>query len=87
MPYIKKDRREEFDKALEQLPLPQNTGELNYVFTKLCIQYFNLKPDGKNYQTINDISGALHCAADEFYRKIAAKYEDKKIDENGDVYT
>jgi hypothetical protein len=29
----------------------------------------------------------LHCAADEFYRRVAAKYEDKKIDENGDVYT
>jgi hypothetical protein len=41
---------------------------------------------GKNYQTVNDIVGALEGAKMEFYRRAAAPYEDLKIKENGDVY-
>ena len=30
--------------------------------------------------------GVLECAKLELYRRVAAPYEDDKIDENGDVY-
>lgn len=33
-----------------------------------------------------EIGGAIECAKLEFYRRVAAPYEDKKIAENGDVY-
>jgi len=39
-----------------------------------------------NYQTINDIIGALEGAKLEFYRRIAIPYENAKLTENGDVY-
>jgi hypothetical protein len=39
-----------------------------------------------SYQSINDVLGALEGAKLEFYRRIAAPYEDTKIQENGDVY-
>lgn len=59
-------------------------GELNYVVTLSIKNYMENK--GLSYQTINDIIGALDGASKEFYRRVAAPYEDKKIEENGDVY-
>lgn len=79
MPYIKQSDRE----RLATLPIPETPGELNYLITELCLKYIG---DKKNYQRINDVMGALHCAGLEFYRKLAAPYEDTKIAENGDVY-
>ncbi len=80
-----------YKKSAERLALaigkkrPMNPGELNYLITKLCIEY------GENhhikYQTINDILGALDGAKLEFYARIARPYEDRKIKENGDVYS
>lgn len=81
MPYIK-----DYDKGdLELDPFgARNCGELNYVITKLIIAY--MKKHGKNYQTCNDIVGALDNAKDEFKRRIQNPYENYKILENGDVY-
>jgi hypothetical protein len=82
MPYIHQD-----DRLLLELnghATSTTPGELNYVITRLCIQYMDAK--GKNYQTVNDIVGALEGAKMEFYRRAAAPYEDLKIKENGDVY-
>lgn len=59
-------------------------GELNYGFSCLIDQYMAVK--GLSYQTINDIVGALEGAKLEFYRRIAVPYEEKKLEENGDVY-
>jgi len=67
-----------------QLQLRMQCRELNYVITSICIEYLNTK--GKNYQAVNDIVGALEGAKLEFYRRIAAPYEDMKIKQNGDVY-
>ena len=39
-----------------------------------------------SYKTCNDITGALINCEHEFYRRVVAPYEDKKIIENGDVY-
>jgi len=80
MPYIKQEDRE----ALAQGLAPQNCGELNYAITELCLEYLRTK--GIMYQTINDILGALEGAKLEFYRRVAAPYEDTKIAQNGDVY-
>jgi len=82
MPYIKKERR---DDLLDMIGKPAQTpGELNFLVTSLIKDYIEVK--GLNYQTINDIKGALGCAWDEFYRRKGIPYEDKKIEENGDVW-
>lgn len=80
MPYIDKTRRAELFYA----PKPEGPGELNYMITSLVVDYY----DSRNfdYQVINDIIGALEGAKLEFYRRIAAPYEDRKRDENGEVY-
>lgn len=79
MPYIKSYERV----GLEPLCSPKTPGELNYVITVLIRAYW--KRTG-NYQGINDIVGALEGAKLEFYRKVASKYEDKKCEDNGEVY-
>lgn len=85
MPYIKQERRKEFEPWLENQPaVPCTPGELNYVFTILAKQY--VEEFGLSYQTINDVIGALEGAKMEFYRRVAVPYEDQKIKENGDVY-
>ena len=61
-----------------------NSGELNLVLTKTCIDYF--MRNGMRYAQINDIVGALTAAKDEFTRRVVHPYEDMKAKQNGDVY-
>jgi hypothetical protein len=85
MPYIKQEDRNRIDPALGSFGEgPKNAGELNYLLTVLCIKYFS--NNGGRYQQINDVVGALEGCKLEFYRRLAAPYEDTKIEENGDVY-
>lgn len=84
MPYITQADRLKFDAALEQLPPAETKGELNYLITKLMIQY--LMHHGMSYTTLSDISNTPEEAAAEFRRRVTASYEDSKIDANGDVY-
>lgn len=81
MPYIVQSRRNSLDNNQD---IPHGSGELNYKITKILLQYVRTR--GKNYQTFNDISGALVNAGNEFYRRVVAPYEDEKIKLNGDVY-
>lgn len=81
MPYIKQERRNAIN---ANDSAPKDAGELNYTLTMVCRAYF-LKQGGR-YQQINDVLGALEGAKLEFYRRLAAPYEDTKIAENGDVY-
>lgn len=82
MPYIKNVER--VSVGFPSHVAPVTAGELNYVITMICKNYFN--DNGGRYQQINDIIGALEGAKTEFYRRVAAPYEDTKIKENGDVY-
>jgi hypothetical protein len=83
MPYIKQEIRDQFNNGL--ITLPSNEGEMNYVITDLLDDY--LSAYGLNYANVNALVGVLECAKLELYRRIAAPYEDEKIQENGDVYT
>lgn len=82
MPYIKADRRADLDRP-DTIASPDTAGELNYKITMLLIQYCD--QHGLSYQRINDCIGACHGAAQEFYRRVAAPYENEKIAENGDI--
>jgi len=79
MPYIKKEDRE------RARINPMNPGELNYAITILINNYMEDR-GGVSYTVINEVIGVLECAKLELYRRLAAPYEDKKIEENGDVY-
>jgi hypothetical protein len=80
MPYIK--RKDKYRAGEGEVPI--SAGELNYALTRLIINYLTDK--GKSYQTINDCIGALEGCKLEFYRRVVVPYEDKKIEENGDVF-
>jgi hypothetical protein len=65
---------------------PRTPGELNYSITLLLLEY--LEADGgPRYADYNEVIGVLECAKLELYRRMVAPYEDRKMKENGDVYT
>ncbi len=87
MPYIKTEKRVKYEKTLHELvnilkslPPEEVDGELNYVVTKILKGVYPLR-----YYHINKAIGALECIKLEFYRRVAAPYEDTKIEESGDV--
>lgn len=81
MPYINTDDREPI---LTGNKLVETAGELNFVITTLIKDHLDRK--GLSYTEINTLIGVLECAKLELYRRVATPYEDKKIQENGDVY-
>lgn len=80
MPYIDPYVRPEIDSGKT---LPMTAGELNYAITTEVDAYLN---GAVNYDAINEVIGVLECAKLELYRRVAAPYEDTKIEANGDVY-
>ena len=91
MPYIDMEHRAILDRAIQEARTPfalgkeiADAGELNYIVTKVIRGY--LVERGVNYQTMNDIVGALESCKAEFQRRVVAPYEDIKEKENGDVY-
>lgn len=87
MPYIRQEERGpwicrmlELGFKLSEGPAP---GVLNFVLTHLLKQWLGATP---NYERLNAAIGVLECAKLELYRRVAAPYEDRKREENGDVY-
>lgn len=80
MPYIPPERRDHLDTD----SVARNTGELTFEITRLIDAYHDAHED--NFQTRSEIVSALECAKMEFYRQVVSPYEDKKCEENGDVY-
>ena len=87
MPYIKAENRAKYDTILKELieilkslPPEEVDGELNYVVTKMLKEIYPLR-----YFHINKAIGVLECIKLEYYRRVAAPYEDLKIQESGDV--
>jgi hypothetical protein len=83
MPYVKRTDRP----ALDAGAAPTTAGDLNYLITRLVDGYLARK--SVSYATLNEAIGVLECAKLELYRRIVARYEDRKLadPENGDVYT
>lgn len=82
MPYVAQEDRKRLDNGGK----PESAGELNYVISMTIDDYLSRK-GGVRYAHLNEVVGVLECAKLEIYRRIAGPYEDKKILENGDVYT
>ena len=87
MPYIKSGNRNKYNTILKELietlkalPPEEVDGELNYIVTKMLKEIYPLR-----YFHINRAVGVLECIKLEYYRRVAAPYEDAKIQESGDV--
>ena len=97
MPYIKPEHREALDESIGVLAkriadvarsLPEESafaGLLNYACSSLAIQVVTSRFGGIRYGTIATVTGVFKNIADEFYRRVAAPYEDAQIEKNGDV--
>lgn len=96
MPYIDEDERKELDFAIDimvdnildnktNLNNPNDfsnfLGRINYCFTRVVCGVMK-EP---SYKKIAMATGVLENIKQEFYRRIAESYEDKKILENGDI--
>ena len=87
MPYITQEERPQYDEVIAELtrllkekPPESVDGHLNYVVTRIIKEVYPLR-----YYHINKAMGVLECIQHEFYRRVAAPYEDTKIEQNGDV--
>jgi ribosomal protein S3AE len=87
LPYIKSGNRNKYNTILKELietlkalPPEEVDGELNYIVTKILKEIYPLR-----YFHINKAIGVLECVKLEYYRRVAAPYEDSKIQESGDV--
>ena len=87
MPYITQEDRPQYYEVLAELigllkekPPESVDGHLNYVVTRVIKEVYPLR-----YYHVNKAMGVLECIQHEFYRRVAAPYEDTKIEQNGDV--
>lgn len=96
MPYISQEERAELDNHISSLVIAikntktnlnnpndfkNNLGRINYVFSRVISGVMG----NINYSNIAMATGVLENIKQEFYRRIASSYEDKKIAENGDI--
>jgi hypothetical protein len=93
MPYIDQKRRETLDNQIKSLkealcagdPNPEQlleiAGDINYCVTRLVSGLLGIP----SYKKIAIITGVLQNINQELYRRLAAPYEDEKIESNGDV--
>ena len=81
MPYIQEHSKDSID--IPDVSF-KTVGELNYLISSIIGDWIKAK-GGLGYDSINSAIGVLECAKLELYRRIAAPYEDLKIDLNGDI--
>lgn len=88
MPYIDPSDRTSLDYTLSALGVrigcyEEYEGILNYCISTILN---DLLKEPITYSQINRLIGVLECAKLELYRRVAIPYEDRKTEENGDVY-
>lgn len=93
MPYVEENGRailakhlsglcDEINKHALSSGIDKLPGIVNYAIVRIIGGTLRLD----SYASINSAIGILECAKLELYRRIAAPYEDKKAEENGDVF-
>jgi hypothetical protein len=97
MPYVKNEYRHALDPAIREVSrtiaelarsMPEETafaGLLNYACTSIAMQVVEERFGKLRYGSIATVTGVFKNIADEFYRRVAAPYEDRQIAINGDV--
>jgi hypothetical protein len=91
LPYIDKAQRKVLNGLIDNLVREakklgkdetERAGILNYIATRITLA---LIPQDR-YWKIALAAGVFSNLASEFYRRLAAPYEDKKMKEQGDVF-
>ena len=85
MPYITQEQRRDLASYLKDILelVPTLTkGEINYIITRIVATKYAVG----SYDWRSEGASVFQDAHDEFYRRVIAPYEDKKKDENGEVY-
>ncbi len=97
MPYIASHHRQALDPLIDQLAQQivheakglrddgAFAGLLNYTCTRLALKVVRQRCGEMRYWIIAMLTGTFKNIADEFYRRIAVPYEDRQIDQSGDV--
>lgn len=88
MPYIPEYKRSVDDENINKLSDSiSDEGELCYCIYAILVRYCKKYKDVGllKFNILAQCISAIECAKLEFYRRIVAPYEDKKIKENGDV--
>ena len=97
MPYIPAEQRKACDGLIDELAgqivrLAQESGSdgafaglLNYACTRLALQIVRRRFGRLRYWLIAILTGTFKNIADEFYRRLAAPYEDRQKARSGDV--
>lgn len=95
MPYIDKNERKELDPYIRDMiaaiknttklnnpnDFKNNLGRINYVFSRVLSGVMG----NISYSKIAMATGVIENIKQEFYRRLAAVYEDNKIQDNGDI--
>ena len=92
MPYIKQEKRDVLDPAIDQLlntirelesddPANDTEGNLNYIISKILDRLYVA-----NYKELNNALGVLSAIAFEYYRRVGAPLENQASFDNGEVY-
>ena len=96
MPYINEEERQELDQCIDNMiscirdnkfslndpnDMKNHLGRINYAFSRVLSGLMN----DPSYNKIAMITGVLENIKQEFYRRVASPYEDKKIIQNGDI--
>lgn len=95
MPYIDKNERKELDPYIRDMVVAiknttklnnpndfkNNLGRINYVFSRVLSGVMG----NISYSKIAMATGVIENIKQEFYRRLAAVYEDNKIQDNGDI--
>jgi len=81
MPYVKPEHRPGLDPVVDAMIAAdiQADGDLNYILFKFARR---IQP---SYNKLKNYRAELRECADEIKRRMLDPYEDKKIQENGDV--
>lgn len=89
MPYIPLAERFQWDHLIDEF-LDQvdsmggeiKPGHLNYFFSTIVWALFNRD---ESYTKANELVGVLECVKQEFIRRKLNPYEEKKIEQHGDI--
>ncbi len=97
MPYIPVEQRKACDGLIDELAgqivrLAEESGSdgafaglLNYACTRLALQIVRRRFGSMRYWLIAMLTGVFKNIADEFYRRLAAPYEERQMAKSGDV--
>lgn len=95
MPYISEDERSKLNGSIDALvaaimdhgmdanpvDFSRFLGKINYCFSRVLSRIMG----SVSYSKIAMATGVLENVKQELYRRLASKYEDQKIVENGDI--